>query len=96
MLAERPARQEQIAVTAVLQFDVELEQVGGGVKSLDELTRLIVVLGSRDVSVHFLKANQVGVLILDDLDNPVQAVATITSADTFMYVVTEQSHDLPC
>jgi hypothetical protein len=65
------------------------------VKGLDELTRLVVVPRSRHVTIHFLEADQVGVLILDDLDDPLQTVATITPADAFMNIVAEQSHGQP-
>ena len=64
-------------------------------KGLDELTRLVVVPRSSHVTVHFLKTDQVGVLILDDLDDPIQTVASITPADAFMNIVTEQSHGYP-
>ena len=89
MLPKRPPRQDEIAVTAVLQLDVELKHVGSDVKGLDELTRLIVVPRSGDVAVDLLEADQVGVLILDDLNHPLQPVTSITPADAFMDIVAE-------
>ena len=95
MLPERPARQQQVAVAPFLQPDVELVEVGGGVEGLDELAGLVVVPRSRHVPVHLLKADQVRVLVLDDLDHPLETVAAVTTADAFVDVITKKSHDQP-
>ena len=51
------------------------------VQRLAELLGLIVVARSRDVAVDFLQTDQVGVLGLNDLDNPLETVTTIATAD---------------
>ena len=56
---------------------------------LAELLGLIVVARPRDVTVDLLQADQVGVLGLDDLDDPLETVTTITTADPLMNVVAQ-------
>ena len=62
-------------------------------EGLDELTRLVVVPRPRHLPVHLLEADQVGILVLDDLDDPLEAITPVSPADAFMDVVAEKSHD---
>ena len=50
---------------------------------------LVVVARPRDVPVDLLQADEVGVLGLDDLDDPLEAVAAIASADSLVNVVAQ-------
>ena len=85
----------EVAVAAVLQPHVELVKVGHGVEGLGQLTRLVVVPRSPHVPIDLLEADQVGILVLDDLDDPFQAVAAVATADAFMDVVAQESHGHP-
>ena len=66
--------------------------MGLNAQSVDELPRLVVVPGSRHVPVHFLKADQVRVLVFDDLDDSFETIAAVAPADAFMDVITQESH----
>ena len=49
-----------------------------------------------DMSVDFLQANEVRVLVgLDDLDDPLQTIAAIATANPLMNVITQKSHGHP-
>ena len=48
-----------------------------------------------DVPVDLLEADQVGVLVLDDLDDPLDPVTPVAAADPLVDVVAEQSHGHP-
>ena len=90
-----PPRKAEIAVSAVLPLDVELEEVRGGVEGLGQRMRLIVMPRSRHVAVDLLKTDQVGILVFDHLDNAVEAITAVTPADAFVDVVAEESHGHP-
>ena len=87
--AERPARENQVAVASALEPHVELIEVSRRMERLAEFPGLVVVPRSRDVTVDLLQADHVGVLGLDDLDDPLEAVATIATADPLMNVVAQ-------
>ena len=60
-----------------------------GVEGLGELPRLVVVPRPPDVAVDLLEADQVRVLLLDDPDDPLDAVAAVAPADPLMDVVAQ-------
>ena len=58
---------------------------------LGEAPGLVVVPRPADVAVHFLEADEVGLRLLDDPDDPLDSVAPIAAADTLVDVVAQQS-----
>ena len=86
---QRPARQQQVAVTALFSRHIELIAVGGRTEVVGEDARLVVEAGAADIEVHLLQTNHVRLLLLDDLDDPLQAIPSV-AADTLVDVVAEQ------
>ncbi len=89
--AEGPTRQDEVAVAALAVWHVELIQMGCGAEALGQHRRLIVEARPPHVAVHFLQANEVGILLPNDLDNSFQPVAAI-AADTLVNVISQQTH----
>src|SRR6202035_1462274 len=77
--AQRPAREDEIAIAARLEAYVELIKMGFGIERVAELSRLIVVPRPRHMTVDLLEADQVGVLGLDDLDDSLEAITAIAT-----------------
>jgi hypothetical protein len=84
-----PTRKQQIAIAAMFQRYIHLKKLCRDMKLLSQQVRLIAKTRSTDVVVDFLKTNQVWILMLDDLDNPFEPIASIASADAFMNVVAQ-------
>jgi hypothetical protein len=59
---------------------------------LGEQFGLVVVPRPADVAVDLLQTDQVGILGLDDLDDPFEGVPAISAADAFVDVVAEDPH----
>ena len=91
---ERPSREDEVAIPATLEPNVELIEVRRRLEGLCQLPRLVVVPRPRHVAVHFLEADDVRVLLLDDPDDPLEAVSAIPPAYSLMDVIAQHSHQL--
>ena len=89
--AERPAREDQIAVAAITVRDIQLIEVRLDAKLMRQHCRLVVETRTTNVTVHFLQANEIGFLLLDDIHNSLDSVTAIR-ADTFVDIVGQQAH----
>src|SRR5262245_39722864 len=74
---------------------IELEEMGREPEGLGEPPRLVVVPRTRNMTVHFLETNDVWVLVLDDFDDPVEAVSAVAAPDSLVNVIAQESHDHP-
>ena len=92
MGAERPAREDQIAVASSHGVDVLLKESTLRAKIAGQETRLLVVMAPGCVVGDLLEADQVGILPFDHLDNPIEMVSTVSATDPFMDVVGQKSH----
>ena len=92
MCLKRPARQQQVSVTAGADADIQLMHVRGGFEMFGQHLGLMVKLRTLDVQVDFLQADDVGVLLLDDRDDPFNLVAPVETADAFVDVVAKEAH----
>lgn len=90
-IAERPARQNQVAVAAFAVRDVQLKQMRLDAELMSEQARLIVVVRAADMAIDFLQTDQIGFLFLDDFDDSFETVAAIGS-DTFVDIIGQQTH----
>ena len=90
--AKRPARQKQVPIAAFFHFDIKLKKVSGGLKPFLQQGRLIMKPAAADVAIHFLQADDIWRFGFNDLQNPLQAIATISTADPLVDVVTQQTH----
>jgi hypothetical protein len=89
---ERPAREQEVAVTTGAEMHVELEEVRDVVKGIGQEFRLVVEAGATDVTIDFLKTDDVRVFGLDDVDDSIEAISSVTAANPFMDVVTQEPH----
>ena len=61
---------------------------------LGQQVRLVVIPRGPHVVVHFLKANQVGLLVGDHLDDPLDIIAPVPAADPLVNVVAQKPHSV--
>ena len=88
-MSVQASARDEVAVASVPESHIELIEMGRRVQCLAELPGLIVVTRSRHVAVDLLEADDVWVFGLDDLDDPLEAVTAITTADPFMDVIAQ-------
>ncbi len=93
-LDDRPARNEQVTVAAGLQADVLLEDGVARLEVLAEQRRLIIASATLEEMRDLLQQQQIGIFVLNHLDDALQAVAPIVAADSFVDVVAEKPHRL--
>ncbi len=67
--------------------------MGHRVHRLTQPPGLVIVPRSRHIAVDFLQADQVGLLVSDDLDDALQAIAAIATTNSLMNVIAQNSHD---
>ena len=91
-VAKRPAGEEQIAISADLPMDVHLKRRAGELEMVGEQLGLIVIPRPACAVGDLLQADQVRLLAIDDLDDPVKPVSTVAAADALVNVVGQQSH----
>ncbi len=89
---KRPTREQQIAVAAVLQSDVQLLHVGNGPKMIQQQLVLVVIVRASHIPIDLLQADNVRIFIFNNRDDPLEAVPTIATTDSLMNVVTQQTH----
>src|SRR5579875_4167624 len=70
---------------------IQLEKVRFSAESMGQQARLVVIMRTADMPVHFLQTYEIGGLFLYDFDDPFQPVATIT-ADSFVDIIGQQTH----
>ena len=95
MPLEPPAGENQVAVSTPFQMHIHLIQRIGRVEGFGEQARLMVESRTADVAVDFLQTDEIGVLFLDNVDNPFNPVSTVAPADSFVDIVTQQPHPQP-
>src|SRR5579871_5434321 len=88
---EAPSGQDQIAVAALAVGHIQLIEMSLGADLRGQQAWLIVIIGSPYVTIHFLQANEIGLLLAYNLNDSFQPVATITT-DAFVNVVCQQTH----
>src|SRR5262249_51413740 len=79
----------------MFELHIELEQMGREPKGLGEPSGLVVVPRPRYMTVHFLETDDVRILVLNDLDDPVEAVSPVASPDSLVNVVAQEAHGHP-
>ena len=89
---QRPAGEQEIAVSPIAQPDIHLVDPLPVAEVVGQQLGLIVVTGAADVSVDLLQADDVGVLRFDHGQDPAEPVAAIAGADPFMDVITQNAH----
>ena len=62
---------------------------------LAQLPGLVIVPRPRHVTIDFLKADEIGVLGLDDLDDPIETIEAVAAADPLVDVVAQKAHGHP-
>jgi hypothetical protein len=58
-------------------------------KRLDEQLRLIFAPRPRDLTIDLLEADQVRVLLLDDLDHALEPITAVAPADALVNIITK-------
>src|SRR5262245_18608028 len=91
----RVARKHEVAVAAQMLVDIELEAVVGAFQVFREQHRLVVETRALVFAVHLLQADDVRLVLLDDLDDTFDTVKPVASSDAFVDVVAQDSHDAP-
>ena len=89
---ERPAGKDQVAVAPVLQMHIHLIKLTHRVEMVGQKLGLIVKMGALDVPIDLLKADDIRIFLLDNVDDPVEAVPAILASDPFVDVVSKKSH----
>jgi hypothetical protein len=69
-----------------------MAKMGRGVEVPRQQLALVVKTRAANVVIDLLQANQVGVLLLDHVDDARQVVAAIAAADSFVDVVAQKPH----
>src|SRR5205823_5371628 len=82
----------QIAVTAGLEANGGLAQASHGFEAIGQQARLIVITRAAHMVIDLLQANQIGILLLDHVDDPFEVVAPVAPADSLMNVVAQKPH----
>ncbi len=92
MRLERPARQKEVAVSSFAEPHIHLVGPLQVAEVVGQQLGLVVVAGAADVAVDLLQADDVGVLRLDDGEDPPESIAAVAAADSLMDVVTQDPH----
>ena len=85
----RPTGHQQIAVAAVTNPNVHLEQMRRRGEVLNQQLRLIVMPAAGHIPVDFLQAHKVRLFGIDDGDDALEIVLPIAAANAFVNVVTQ-------
>ena len=91
---KRPDRENQVAVAAHFERYVVLIECLGRVQPGCQQLGLMVESRAADVVVDLLQADHVGLEVLDDLGNPLKAIATVAAADALVNVVADDAHGM--
>jgi hypothetical protein len=70
--------------------------MGGRVEVFSQQPRLIVESRTPHVAIDLLQADQVGILRLDHVDDPIEPILPIAPADPFVHVVAQEAHQMLC
>lgn len=88
---DRPAREDKVAIRPATDMDVGLKDRMAA-EPAGQQPRLIVTTTAADESIDFLKADKVGILSLDTIDDPLEDVPPVAAADPLVDVPGEESH----
>jgi hypothetical protein len=88
---DRKAREDKVAIRAAADMDVGLKDRLAA-EPAGQQPRLIVTTTAADESIDFLKADEVGILRLDTIDDPLENVPPVAAADPLVDVPGEESH----
>ena len=84
---KRPAAEDQIAVAADFKAVIELKTAASSSKILAQQQRLIVVVRAANIAIDLLQTNDIRVLSLDRLLDPLEPISPVASANAFVDVV---------
>lgn len=91
LIAKRPTRQNEIAVSAFAVRHIQLIEMRLRAEMVRQQSGLIVEARTANIAIHFLQANEIGILFLNYFNNPFEAIAPV-AADAFMDIVSQQTH----